>query len=84
MHFIEQCKEKIYNGEDITRQEAITLAKEPLEELATAADEIRKYMCGNRFDMCTIINGKCGKCWSGVLYDACHNSCRWLSHRVDQ
>ena len=70
MHFIEQCKEKIYNGEDITRQEAITLAKEPLEELATAADEIRKYMCGNRFDMCTIINGKCGKCSEDCKYCA--------------
>ena len=39
-----QCKEKIYNGEDITRQEAITLAKEPLEELATAADEITNIL----------------------------------------
>ena len=34
----------------------------PLEELCKAADEIREHFCGNRFDICTIINGKSGKC----------------------
>ncbi|MBD5544751.1 MAG: hypothetical protein HDR01_11085 [Lachnospiraceae bacterium] len=63
-------KEKIYSGEEITRKEAIKLLEEPLEELANAADEIRSRFCGNAFDMCTIINGKCGKCSEDCKYCA--------------
>ena len=39
----------IYNNEDI-------------DKLCKAADELRKYYCGNKFDICTIINGKSGRC----------------------
>ncbi len=70
MSIIEECRQKIYGGENITRQEAIALAKEPLEKLTAVADEIRKHMCGNRFDMCTIVNGKCGKCSEDCKYCA--------------
>lgn len=70
MNFTEECRQKIYSGENITRQEAIALAKEPLDALTTVADEIRKHMCGNRFDMCTIVNGKCGKCSEDCKYCA--------------
>ncbi|NLB82376.1 MAG: biotin synthase BioB, partial [Clostridiaceae bacterium] len=34
----------------------------PLDELCKAANEIRKQFCSNQFDICTIINGKSGKC----------------------
>lgn len=70
MHFTEEFKQKIYSGFEITRDEAIVLANEPLEELTAAANEIRDKMCGNRFDMCTIINGKCGKCSEDCKYCA--------------
>lgn len=70
MNFTEECRQKIYSGENITRQEAIALAKEPLDALTIVADEIRKHMCGNRFDMCTIVNGKCGKCSEDCKYCA--------------
>lgn len=70
MNFTEECRQKIYSGENITRQEAIALAKEPLDTLTTVADEIRKHMCGNQFDMCTIVNGKCGKCSEDCKYCA--------------
>ncbi len=58
----EQMKEKILKGYQVTKEEALRLYDEPLEEVCRAADEIRRFFCGNRFDICTIINGKSGKC----------------------
>ncbi|SFQ46826.1 biotin synthase [Lachnospiraceae bacterium XBB1006] len=55
-------KEKVLAGGEITREEALFLCKQPLEKLAGAADEIRRKYCGDSFDLCTIINGKSGKC----------------------
>lgn len=46
------------------------LAEQPLEELCTAADEIRQKFCGNSFDICTIINGKSGRCSEDCKYCA--------------
>ncbi len=55
-------KEKVLAGEELCRQEALALVEEPLEELCQAAQEVRRAFCGERFDICTIINGKSGKC----------------------
>lgn len=62
MGFVHQTKERILAGSSINRNEALRLSFEPLDELCSAADEIRKSFCGNSFDICTIINGKCGRC----------------------
>lgn len=70
MSLTEELKQKIYEGADISYDEAAALAGEPLDALAAAANEIREKMCGNRFDMCTIINGKCGKCSEDCKYCA--------------
>lgn len=70
MNFTQKMKEKVLNGELLDREEAITLSKEPLEELTQAAEEIRAAMCGNGFDICTIINGKCGRCSEDCKYCA--------------
>ena len=60
--FVKRMKEKINSGGAVTKDEALLLYGGPLEELCKAADEIREHFCGNRFDICTIINGKSGKC----------------------
>lgn len=70
MSIVSELKEKILAGYQINQKEAMKLFKEPLEELQEAADELRKYFCGNRFDMCTIVNGKCGKCSEDCKYCA--------------
>lgn len=70
MTFIEQLKEKIWSGDDILKEEAILLYQEPLEDLCQAANEIREHFCQNRFDICTIINGKSGKCSEDCKYCA--------------
>lgn len=60
---VKELKEKVLNGKLIGKEEALFLAKEaPLKELTEAANEIRKHFCENKFDICTIINGKSGKC----------------------
>lgn len=63
-------KNKILNGYKITKEEALLLSTKPLSLLCQSADEIRKYFCGNLFDICTIINGKCGNCSEDCKYCA--------------
>ena len=79
MSLIEELKQKIYERKDVTREEALALVKVPLDELTDAANEIREKMCGNQFDLCTIINGKCGRCSEDCKYCAqsahYHTSC---------
>ena len=70
MTIVKKLKEKVLAGEEITREEAIELSKASFEELTSAANEIRERMCGQVFDMCTIINGKCGKCSEDCKYCA--------------
>lgn len=70
MSVTETLKEKVLSGGRITRDEAIALWKEPIEALGKAADEIRRKFCGDSFDMCTIINGKSGRCPEDCKYCA--------------
>lgn len=62
MSYTEKLAGKIMRGELISKEEAIRLYNQPLEELCERADAIRRYFCSNHFDLCTIINGKSGSC----------------------
>lgn len=79
MNEVKELKTRILNNELLGREEALLLTEAPLEELAEAADEIRTHFCGNAFDICTIINGKCGRCSEDCKYCAqsshYHTSC---------
>lgn len=68
-------KNKIIGGEKISRTEATELINAPLEELCKCADEIRKHFCKDGFDICTIINGKCGRCSEDCKF--CAQSARY-------
>ena len=52
----------VLGGYLINKEEGIWLYEVPLEILRKQANRIREYYCGNRFDLCTIINGKSGRC----------------------
>ena len=67
---LEELKQKVLEGYKVNKQEVLALAELPLEELCTAADEIRRKFCGSSFDLCTIINGKSGKCSENCKYCA--------------
>lgn len=57
-----QLQEKAVRGGLVSGEEALFLSKCELEGLRHAADEIRRTACGGGFDLCSIINGKSGKC----------------------
>lgn len=70
MTIVSELKEKVLNNGILSKDEALQLSQAPLSELTAAADEIRRKLCGNGFDICTIINGKCGKCSEDCKYCA--------------
>ena len=59
---IDSLKNKVIEGNLITKEEAKELLSAPIDELCAAANEIREHFCGNGFDLCSITNAKCGKC----------------------
>ncbi|HIZ54782.1 MAG TPA: biotin synthase BioB [Firmicutes bacterium] len=59
---VETIKNDILKGKLVTREEAIELYAQPLDKLCQCADEIRRCFCSDGFDICTIINGKSGRC----------------------
>ncbi len=66
-----QLAEEIVDGRRLSGEEAIGLLLEaPLEELQQGADEIRKHFCGDTVNLCTIINGRSGKCSENCKYCA--------------
>ena len=75
---LEKIIERIKNGERLKRGENLSfLIEMPLEELKEGAGEIQKYYCGNKIDLCTIINGRSGKCSEDCKYcaqAACHKT----------
>jgi biotin synthase len=62
MDTTESYEQRVIAGEQLGKQDALCLAEQPLEPLCAAANRIRAHFCGNRFDICTIINAKSGKC----------------------
>lgn len=59
---LEALTAQVLRGQAVTRQQALELYGQPLEPLCQKADEIRRHFCGDSFDLCTIINGKSGRC----------------------
>ena len=67
---IQNLKEKVIQGERITRDEALFLADQPLEALCSAANEIRKHYFKDDFDLCAVISVKGGQCSENCRYCA--------------
>ena len=60
---LEQLTNKILNENyHITKQEALSLVSTNLQEISLCAEKIKQKFCGNKFDMCSIVSGKSGKC----------------------
>lgn len=59
---LKKISETIINEELIDKYTALSLLKYDTEDLCKEADKIRKHFCGNEFDLCTIVNGKSGRC----------------------
>lgn len=59
---VEDISEKILAGGDVTREECGMLLDADVRELSCAADNIRRKFCLNGFELCSITNGKSGRC----------------------
>lgn len=68
---IDRLKKKILEGGWISREEAIQLSHTgDKQALYNAAGEIRDKMAGRRFDTCSIINARSGRC---------SENCKWCA-----
>ena len=60
---IKKITEKIINGKRLTKEDDLSfLLSTELEELTECADKLRKHFSGSRADLCSIINGRSGRC----------------------
>lgn len=60
---IEQLVKEIIGGRRLTREDNLSFLTEcELDELTEGANRIRQELCGNHVDLCTIINGRAGRC----------------------
>lgn len=67
---IKEYYDKVLAGQQLKAEELMRLTECPLGILRKAADEIRRQLCGDCFDLCTIINGKSGRCSEDCKYCA--------------
>lgn len=59
----EQIVEEIIEGRRLGREDDLSFLLEgDLESLKKGANRIREELCGNHVDLCTIINGRAGRC----------------------
>lgn len=70
MDMLRLAKE-IINGRRITRQDDLSVfIKCDLKDLCEGADKIREYYIGDKVDLCSIINGRSGRCPEDCKYCA--------------
>lgn len=62
MFNVDKLKNSVINGYKLEKEDALSLVDVPIDELSSAADEIRQEFCGSRFDLCTLVNVKNGRC----------------------
>ena len=59
----EKLVEEIIAGKRLKRSDDLQfLIEGDLESLCKGADQIREALCGKHVDLCSIINGKAGRC----------------------
>ena len=61
----------------ITRRQALELFESPLDELLSAADDLRRRFRKDHFDLCTIINAKSGSCSENCRF--CSQSSHYMT-----
>lgn len=79
VNIAKELEEKIYNGQAINFEEAVKLSNsDNLEEICSAANRIRKRYCGDKVDLCSIMNARAGKCSEDCKY--CAQSCYYKTN----
>lgn len=58
-----ELAKQIIDGKRLTKQDDITpFLEADLDKLCEGADLIRKELCGDKIDLCSIVNGRGGRC----------------------
>ena len=73
---MEALAEAYRGGRRLGRGDDLELLVElDLEELCRAADQVRRALCGDRGELCTIVNGRSGRCSEDCRF--CAQSCHY-------
>ena len=86
--FIKTLESKIKKGYIITYNEALKLStienEKDLDQLMNSAYKINLFFNGKKVDLCSIINGKCGKCSEDCKFCAqsAHYKTNILEHEL--
>ena len=80
---------KIIDGFRVSRSDDLSFFKDcALDELTAAADKIREHFKGENIDLCTIINGRSGRCGENCKFCAQsahnHTGCEEYSFLEDE
>ncbi len=68
---LKKLSEEIISGRRLKRGEDLTFFFDcDLDALCKGADKIRASLCGNKVDLCTIINGRSGRCGENCKFCA--------------
>lgn len=78
--------DKILNGEKITKNDILPFMNMNTDKLAELADKIRIKFCGNKINMCSIINGKGGNCSENCKFCAqsAHHNTNVEKHNFEE
>lgn len=75
---LKKVKERALSGIPATVDEALALNERYIaDELADAADEVRRHWCGDVIDTCSIVNARSGRCTEDCKWCAqsrCHHT----------
>ena len=75
----EHISEEIIKGRRLTKEDDISfLLTEDLDTLCRGADAIRKALCGSPAQLCSIINGRSGRCPENCKF--CAQSACWQAN----
>lgn len=76
---VSRLAEEIISGRRIGRTDDMSvLLTADIEELCSGADAIRKAFCGDKVDLCTIVNGRSGRCSEDCKF--CAQSCHYRTN----
>lgn len=68
---LKKLADDIINGKRLKREDDLSFFINcDLDTLLKGADKIREYFCGDKVDLCTIINGRSGRCGEDCKYCA--------------
>ena len=71
MNTIKDTARQIISGRRLGKKDDLSfLINTPVEELTDAANKIRSELCGSNVDLCTIINGRSGRCTENCKFCA--------------